>query len=60
MRGAGSEQRGGRGVMRIFNYICFLLCALCAAFNWDAGNQDIAIWLGFLAISNLMLGVNNE
>ena len=47
-------------MLRIFNYICFLLCALCAAFNWEAGNQGIAIWLGFLAISNLMLGVNNE
>ena len=41
--------------MKKLNFILFLVCAGLTVANWNAGNQGVAIWMGFLAIGNLLL-----
>lgn len=42
----------GDGMKKI-NIILFYICALCCAWEWSIDNQGMAIWLAFVAMSNL-------
>ena len=37
------------------NAIAFFLCAASSALCWTQGNQGLSIWLGFLALANLVM-----
>lgn len=39
--------------MNKISIILFYICALCCAWEWSIDNQGMAIWLAFVAMSNL-------
>lgn len=46
--------------MNKVNIILFYICALCCAWEWSIDNQGMAIWLAFVAMSNLFYAFFGE
>lgn len=41
--------------MRAKGFVLFFACAGMCAIDWELGRESWAIWLGFLAVVNLMV-----